>query len=155
MGSWWRRSGSHVLSLCPILGETRNFSWATRTLRAVGHTVGRDCFFFAPLPIKEFLTPMTKKNSELLLHPLNQRSISACFFSPPLLPPSGLIIELWKRATSKEEKKKKKGSGTQKKFPPSSAALPFPRTRRRRRRLLRRTKKQKREGGKGSSQSPP
>ena len=131
-----------------------SFSWATRTLLPLGTRSGVTAFF-APLPIKEFLTPMTKKNSELLLHPLNQRSISACFFSPPLLPPSGLIIELWKRATSKEEKKKKKGSGTQKKFPPSSAALPFPRTRRRRRRLLRRTKKQKREGGKGSSQSPP
>ncbi len=46
-----------------FLGETRKkqFFLGDSDIAAVGHTVGRDCFF-APLPIKEFLTPMTKKN---------------------------------------------------------------------------------------------
>lgn len=92
-----------------------SFSWATRTLRAVGHTVGRDCFFCASLPIKEFLTPMTKKNSELLLHPLNQRSISACFFlsapSPSVWPDYRTV----EAGDAGERKKEKKGERNTKK----------------------------------------
>ena len=98
---------------------------------------------------------MTKENSELLLHPLNQRSISACFF---LSAPSSSVWPDYRTVEAgdagERRKKEKKGGRNTKKFPPSSAALPFPRTRRRRRRLLRRTKKQKREGGKDQASLP-